>query len=491
MKRSLRLSTHLAVSHGALVVVIVVLLLGTLQGIVRMLALMSEIRDQHLSMLDSEEELHRSAWGVEIALRYGRQTCAEAGGEAKIRSALERARSELRARITETGARVPAELGAAVQGYIVLSDQALEGTTCQFLERPASDVLRTKLDEDLTNVWIRRLQDLHGAIKTKEEGMRGIGVMTVAVGVGIAAVAAIAATVIARTTARRVTEPVGRLARAATRLGEGHFEPIPEEDEPAEVEQLWRDLDWLRQRLLESDRVKSAFLASVSHELRTPLGRLREALALLTDGTCGPLNERQARVGSIASRACEREVRLVNALLDLSRLHAGEPLKRRSGCDVDKIVADAIEDERADAEEHKVTVELDAPGSAPSAELDPALLERAIANLVRNAVSVSPPRQVVRVERKIEAAPSGLRKILIDVSDAGPGLPPSVRDGVFRAFGAAPVPGTSRPLGIGIGLSLARDVARAHGGDLTVIRSGPDGTTLRVEIPAQPAEGAS
>jgi two-component system, NtrC family, sensor histidine kinase GlrK len=491
MKRSLRLSTYLARSHGALVIVIVVLLLGTLQGIVRMLALMSEIRDQHFSRLDSEEELHRSAWAVELALRYGRETCAEAGGETKIRSALERARSDLREQIAEMGAGAPAELGNAVKGYAALSDEALSGTTCAFLSRPTTDVLRTKLDADLTNVWIRRLYDLHGEIKAREEGMRRIGLMTVVLGVSVAISAAVAATVIARNTARRVTEPVARLARAATRLGEGQFEPIPEEDEPAEVGELWRDIDRLRQRLLESDRVKSAFLASVSHELRTPLGRLREALALLTDGTCGPLNERQARVGSIASRACEREVRLVNALLDLSRLRAGEPLKRRSGCDVDKIIADAVADERADAEERKVVVELEATGTVPTAALDPALLERAVANLVRNAVSVSPPNQVVRVERKIETDPSGHRKILIDVSDAGPGLPQSVRDGMFRPFGAAPVPGTSRPVGIGIGLSLASDVARAHGGGLTTIRSGPDGTTLRVEIPAQPSDGAS
>ncbi len=491
MKGPLRLSIHLAVSHGALVAVIVLLLLGTLQGIVRMLAQMSEIRDQHLSRLDSEEELHRSAWAVEIALRYGRETCAEPGGEGKIRSALERARSELRARLAETGANAAPELRAGAQGYLTLSDQALSGTTCAFLDRPSSDVMRTKLDEDLTNVWIRRLHDVHGEIKVREDEMRGIGVMTVALGVGVAALAAVAATVIARSTARRVTEPVARLASAATRLGEGDFSPIPEEQQPAEVGELWRDLDRLRQRLLESDRVKSAFLASVSHELRTPLGRLREALALLTDGTCGPLNERQTRVGSIASRSCEREVRLVNALLDLSRLHAGEPLKRRSGCNVDKIIADAIEDERADADEHKVTIELQAHGGAPSAELDPALLERAVANLVRNAVSVSPPKGTVRVERTIEGEGSAQRTIRIDVSDAGPGLPASVRDGVFRAFGAAAIPGSSRAPGIGIGLSLARDVARAHGGDLKVIRSDPGGTTLRVEIPAQHVEAAS
>lgn len=491
MKRSLRLSSRLTRSHGALVVVIVVLLLGTLQGIVRMLALMSEIRDTHFSKLDSEEELHRRAWAVEIALRYGRETCAEAGGEAKIRSLLEQARSGLREQIADMGASAPPELSTAVKGYATLSDEALSATTCAFLARASTDALRTRLDEDLTNVWIRRMHYLHSEIKARDEGMRRIGLVTVVLGVSIAVSAAVAAAIIARTMARRVTEPVARLARAATRLGEGQFEPIPEEIEPAEVGELWRDLDRLRQRLLESDRVKSAFLASVSHELRTPLGRLREALALLTDGTCGSLNERQARVGSIASRACEREVRLVNALLDLSRLRAGEPLKRRSGCDVDKIIADAISDERPDAEERKVTVELEASGAVPSAELDPALLERAVANLVRNAVSVSPPNKVVRVERKIETDAAGHRKILIDVSDAGPGLPQSVRDGMFRPFGAAPVPGTSRPVGIGIGLSLANDVARAHGGGLTTIRSGPDGTTLRVEIPAQPSEGAS
>lgn len=491
MKRPLRLATRLLVSHGALVVVIVILLLGTLQGIVRMLGHMAEIQDQHLSRLSSEELLHRSAWAVELSLRHGRTTCSEPGGEAKIREALARARAELRRRVEGEGARAPQELRAAVQRYVALSDDALAGPTCAFLDKPQNDALRTDLDEDLTNVWIKRLHDLHGEIKAREDDMRAVGVRTVAFGVGVAILAGVASIMVARSTARRVTEPVARLARAATKLGEGDFSPIPEEREPAEVGELWRDFDLLRERLMESNKVKSMFLASVSHELRTPLGRLNEALALLTDGTCGPLNEKQARVGRMASRACEREVRLVNALLDLSRLHAGEPLRRRSGCDIDKIVAEAIDDERADADDNKVTIEVSSPGAAPSIELDPALVERAIANLIRNAVSVSPRGKAVRVERSIEEGASGARKILITVSDAGPGLPESLRDGMFRAFGAAPVPGSSRPVGIGIGLALARDVARAHGGDLVVVRTGPEGTTLRVEIPAKPSERTS
>jgi two-component system sensor histidine kinase GlrK len=266
------------------------------------------------------------------------------------------------------------------------------------------------------------------------------------------------------------------------RLGEGDFSPLPRVSGPTEIEELRRDLDRLRERLMEIDQLKQSFLANVSHELRSPLGRLREALSLVADGTCGPVTPTQTRVLSLASRACEREVRIVDALLDMSRLRAGLPTKRETACDVDRVIASALSDEALDAQERGIKVELVADGTAPLLDIDSALVERAIANLVRNAVSVSRPSTRVDVVRRVTGTEDGERVVVIDVIDRGPGMPEAIRMQAFRPFLAVSV-SAGRPGGIGLGLAFAREVARAHGGELRLVSSSEEGTTMRLELP--------
>jgi two-component system sensor histidine kinase GlrK len=218
--------------------------------------------------------------------------------------------------------------------------------------------------------------------------------------------------------------------------------------------------------------------------MRSPLASLREALGLLRDGTCGPLGDRQKRVVELASRACEREVRIVEALLDLSRLRSGMPLRREAGCDIDRVLEAAVTDEKDDSDKRGVRIELELGGSAPGIGLDSVLVERAVANLVRNAVSVSDNGKRVRVTRALETDGDGdSRSIVVHVSDEGPGIDPRTRAFLFTPFATAPVPGVARAPGIGIGLSFAREVARAHGGDLTLVRSDATGTTFALTLP--------
>jgi two-component system sensor histidine kinase GlrK len=193
----------------------------------------------------------------------------------------------------------------------------------------------------------------------------------------------------------------------------------------------------------------------------------------------------------VASRACEREVRIVTALLDMSRLRSGLPLKVEAGCEIDRVIDAVVEDERPDANERGVEVEVTVEGAAPAVEIDSALVERALANLVRNAVSVSSRGQNVRVHRRaVEAASGASRRVRIEVADDGPGLPAEVLAANFKAFSAAAVNGNGRPAGIGLGLSFAREVARAHQGELTVVRSDATGTTFCFELTMEASDGA-
>jgi two-component system, NtrC family, sensor histidine kinase GlrK len=478
----LRLATRLGITHGVLAFFALVLLVATLPGLVRIIGLVSAVRDGGLSSIDAEESLHRAAWAIEVAVRHGRAACAEGGADESIRRKLETSRVELVNR-REARADLPQALLVATASYRDLADAAVKADTCAFLLLPETDALRARLDEDLTNAWIDRLHYVHSNIQRHEDAARQIGVRTALIGVVVALFGAVAAAIIARTTARSVTDPIAQLAREATRVGEGDFRPIPAPRGPREIEELWRDLDLMRGRLQELDQLKTAFLANVSHELRSPLTRVRAALSLLSDGTCGDLTDRQGQVVSLASRACEREVRIVTALLDMSRLESGLPLKLESGAHIDRVLSAVVEDERVDAAERGVRLEVEASGDVPAVEIDSALVERALANLVRNAVSVSTSGQVVRITRRLQDSPETPKAVAIEIIDQGPGLPDEVREAAFRPFAATAIGAVGRPAGIGLGLSLAHEVANAHGGTLTLVRSGKDGTVFHFELP--------
>lgn len=489
--RSFRLSTRLGLSHGVLVALLLVVLGVTLQGLVRMRGLLLEIGEKGLSSVDAEEELHRATWKIEVAMRHGRATCEQAPRDNGVRVAMSTTRATFQDVLEHQtkGPVGPGSLLATVQKYRLLADEA-EATSdlCAFLLSPATDQRRAALDEELTDAWIDRLSELHVDITAKEVRARRIGTTTALAGLAVTAVAVAAAIAIARSTSRSVSEPIGSLAASATRLGRGDFEKIAEVSGPREVEELWRDLERARERLAELDQLKQSFLASVSHELRSPLTSVREALALLADGTCGALTDDQRRVVKLALRACEREVRIVEALLDLSRFRSGMPLKREAACQVEQVLEAAVDDERDNAENAGVKIELEQGTASPPLQIDSDLVERAIANLVRNAISVSKKGQRVRVVPSLDEA-GVRRRLAVDIIDEGPGLPETLRDDLFRPFTAAPISSVDRPAGIGLGLSFAREVARAHGGDVTVTRSDTTGTTFRFELPIQKRPG--
>lgn len=481
--RPLRLATRLAIDNAVLGGLLLVLFAVMLLGLLRMQAMITEIRDARLSTIDAEEALHRAAWNIEVALRHGEGACETdpdaATPNPKIASALENFEGVYQ----RTARRAPARLRAAVDRYRRLAEGAQSHPGCAFLLARETASERIALDEELTNAWIDRLHELHTDLGTREEAARRMGTMTAATGVGVAFLALLVATLVARITARSVAAPIATLAKEAMRLGEGDFSPLPHVKGPTEVEELRRDLERTRERLMELDQLKQGFIANVSHELRSPLGRVREALSLMTDGTCGPLTPKQARVLSLASRACEREVRIVDALLDMSRLRAGLPAKRESACDVDRVISAAVEDEKMEAQEREVSVVIVSEGTAPLLDIDSALVERAVANLVRNAVSVSRRGQRVAVRRTIGSASNGARAVCIEVEDEGPGMPEPVRAQAFRPFFAANVASADRPGGIGLGLAFAREVARAHDGELVLVTSSERGTTMRLELP--------
>jgi two-component system sensor histidine kinase GlrK len=456
-------------------------------ALVKLTLMLGQLRDEELGALGTDGELHSVAWEVDVAMRHGQQACSQEAAEAglRVREGIDRKVGKLRASLGELDRASPGIRKVSL-GYVELGERVLAGDVCVLLPSAGVQRERASLDEELTNHWVGRLSELSDAIQLKDDEARALGKMASFGGVALAAIAFWVALLLAHRLARDVVEPLGELAGLARRVGRGDFDGRVEVSGPAEVVELAQELEGMRARLAELDSLKQGFLASVSHELRTPLSKIREALALLSDGATGPLAERQARVVDIARVACEREIRMVTTLLDFSRLRAGAPLRLLAGTSLDALVQSAVRDEREDAAARKVDIELEIEGEVPAMSLDGALLERAIANLVRNAVGVSKAKQRVLVRRELLGhGPSGEdgRWARVAVVDRGPGVAPDIRDRIFDAFVTHAVPKSPKAIGVGLGLALAREVARAHGGELLLAETGPTGTAFHLWLP--------
>ncbi len=482
----MRLVTRLVLSHAALAAILVAALAVMIASLGEIGRQVRDVRERDLATIDEEEDLHRAAWAIEVAARHAIAACENGKPEKDVEASLAAPTKVLRETIAAKGEAANPALRATLERYLKLGEDLIKGDTCEKLRMPGSRNARLRLDEDLTNVWIARLYELHRSLEQKEEAIGRTGSRALTEGIFLGATAIGAALLVAGAIARGVTQPLARLAGAARRVGRGDFTPIRTAGGPREVRELSEELERMRSALAELDALKQQFLASVSHEMRTPLGKMREALALLADGTAGTLTERQRSVVQIARRACEAEIRLVTTLLDLSRLRAGKLLHRQSGQSLDDALHEAVTQERVEATARGVQLELAASGSVPTARLDGPMIERALANVIRNAVSVSSDGDVVEVRRELaEAGPRGARGpwVKVSVRDHGPGIPAEIRDAIFEAFTTREVPGRQARVGIGLGLAFAREVIRSHGGDLILVDPSPGNTTFEVWIP--------
>ena len=484
----MRLSTHLVLSHSAPVLLLILALGLALAALVRITVVLTTLRDAELVLIQEEGELHAAAWAVDVGMRHGEAACLRGENPDGVARAVEEKAVALRrvAANASTGA-----IHTLALGYIEAADRLDSTNACVLL----TGELRTRrawLDEQLTNQWVARLQELHDAVDEKEGEARSVAITASWVGIPVAAMAIILAALIALRMARLVTLPLGSLARLAKRVGRGDFRSRMAVDGPTEDVDLAHELELMREKLAQLEALKQGFVASVSHELRTPLSKVREALALLEDGAVGPTDERQMRVIRIARSACESEIRLVTTLLDLSRLRAGGPLQLREDVSIDHILASAIDDEHQDAVARGVAIDFEPDDQRVLCRLDPMLMERVVANLVRNAVAVSKKGQRVTVSRRIELdGPSRPGPwACITVADRGPGVPDEVRETLFDAFVTQPVPKTGKALGVGLGLALAQEVALGHGGTLDLDDTVEQGACFVLWLPVTSLDDA-
>ncbi|MFJ4617163.1 ATP-binding protein [Streptomyces sp. NPDC088812] len=225
--------------------------------------------------------------------------------------------------------------------------------------------------------------------------------------------------------------------------------------------------------LAEGNRMRTALLAAVSHDLRTPLAGIKAAVSSLrSDDVEWSEQDRADLLGAIDEGA-DRLDHLVGNLLDMSRLHTGTVAPVFRETDLDEVVPMAL------GGVPEESVDLDIPETLPMVHVDRGLLERAVANVVENAVKYSPPGGTVLVSASALADRVELR-----VVDRGPGVPDDAKDRIFEPFqryGDAP-----RGVGVGLGLAVARGFTEAIGGTLHAEDTPGGGLTMVLSVRTTP-----
>jgi two-component system osmolarity sensor histidine kinase EnvZ len=256
---------------------------------------------------------------------------------------------------------------------------------------------------------------------------------------------------------RNQVRPIRRLAAAADALGKGREVPLFRLQGASEVRQAAAAFNLMRDRLQRQMAQRTEMLAGVSHDLRTPLTRMKLQLAMLENG---------AAVDELKADVVEME-RMVEGYLAFARGEGMEPVAPTN-------LRDVVEDVVASARRSGADIDLTVEG-ALVLPLRKESVRRCMANLVSNAM-MHGDRVAVAVRRLADA-------IEVTVDDDGPGIPEVERETVFRPFRRLDASRNVETGGVGLGLTIARDVVHGHGGEIALEDSPLGGLRARIRLP--------
>ena len=279
--------------------------------------------------------------------------------------------------------------------------------------------------------------------------------------------------------ARQSLAPVATMAERARNIGVQDLSArLPVANPRDELWRLAETFNDLLNRLEASLIQQRQFMADASHELRTPVTTSRTAAAVALQQS--HRNEEEYRETlAIIEQQTTRLSRIVDDMFTLARADAGSYPMHRTPMYLDEVVDDVVRAARVVADTKQVSIEL---ATIPSASFagDEELVRRLIGNLLDNAVRHAPPRSAVQVHLKQEA-----ENYVLSISDGGEGIPSEIQPHIFERFFRGDDARTSAAGGAGLGLALARWIARAHGGDVSLVRSSHEGTTFAAILPSR------
>jgi Na+/proline symporter/signal transduction histidine kinase len=250
------------------------------------------------------------------------------------------------------------------------------------------------------------------------------------------------------------------------------------EQKSAELEQATAQLRNANERLKELDSLKDHFLSMVSHELRTPLTSLRAFGEILVDNPDVPLEERKQFLNVIIKES-RRLTRLIDQLLDLARMEAGQMDWSLDNVDMGATVKEALAALEGLMKENEVQLDLDLPEALPKVRADRDQLMQVLINLVSNAIKFCD-----KTTGKIDVEVSTQEDVLlVSVSDNGRGVPEDVMSSIFEKFHQSAGTSEDKPQGSGLGLAICREIVTFLGGEIWVANQPAGGAKFSFTVP--------
>jgi PAS domain S-box-containing protein len=232
-------------------------------------------------------------------------------------------------------------------------------------------------------------------------------------------------------------------------------------------------------RLKELDKLKSDFVSNVSHELRTPLTAIKGSLDNMLDGLTGDLNEKQSRYLVRIKSNADRLARLINDLLDLSRIEAGIKLKR-TNLSLPSIAREVVESLGSVAAQKLISFEINCADINLTAWADPDRIGEVLTNLLGNAIKFTPTGGNVIVSLRR----SGDNWVEVSIADTGPGITSEEASRIFDKFYQVSNPEQRKAMGTGLGLSIAKALVEMHGGEIWLESEVGKGSIFSFTLPA-------
>lgn len=230
-------------------------------------------------------------------------------------------------------------------------------------------------------------------------------------------------------------------------------------------------------RMKEMEQLKSDFVANVSHELRSPLVAIQKNLMVILDKTAGEINDNQKVFLSLAKENVARLTRLINDLLDLSKIEAGKMELKKVRTDLAALVRQAVMSFSGWFSEKHITSGLDLPPQPVELDLDPDKITQVLNNLLSNALKFTP------AQGKIMVALRASSPVEVSVADTGYGIAPKDILRIFNKFEQVGARHAGEVNGTGLGLSLAREIVEKHGGKIQVKSEVGKGSTFLFTLP--------
>jgi signal transduction histidine kinase len=250
------------------------------------------------------------------------------------------------------------------------------------------------------------------------------------------------------------------------------------EQKSRELERATAELKAANTRLTELDRMKDDFLSTVTHELRTPLTSIRSFSEILHDSPELDMAERQHFL-TIIIRESERLTRLINQVLDLTKIETGRMKWQMSAVDLADVIDHAVTSLRQLFEERNIALEVRLPNPIPKIRGDRDQLIQLAINLLSNAQKFC-PADSGKVEVGLKSTD---HEVTVSVADNGPGIPLHEQEAIFEKFHQVRSGQTGNPMGSGLGLAICRGIVEHLGGRIWVNSRPGHGATFYFTVP--------